>query len=71
MITKKIIISCGFYDSYEKIIRHLETIGVEVLDVEYDAQWGRYDVYTIMDREQAGDMLDFVDYYVDDGFLWH
>lgn len=69
-IIKKVNISCVTFDSYEKIVKVCEEIGIEILEKAYVIQFSRYDVRTKMNHEQCCKVWDFIYSCLNDAFLW-
>ena len=68
LATKQINISVKDYSSFLDVCKKLDNIGIMILNKVYDTQWRRYDIYTIMNKDQAYEMLDYVNSI--NGILW-
>lgn len=69
-IVKKVNVSCMTYDSYEKIVKECEKIGIKILEKMYVTQFDRYDVRTKMNHKQCRMLWDFVYSCLNDAFFW-
>lgn len=67
-LTKQINISVKDHESFVDVCELLDHKGIMILNRVYDTQWKRYDIYTMMNKEQAYEMLDYVNGI--NGILW-